>query len=292
MNIKNLDAFLAIVQLGSFKAASEKLYTTQPAISARIANLEEEIGAPVLDRSDKKIRLTPKGYKLLPYAEKIISLLKELDFAVGESESFSGTVRLGSSETIVHVWISEFIHSLHEQYPNLTIELTVDTSLNLSEKLIKRELDIAFLMGPLINSDLESKFLCRYPLSWVASPNLVATDSPLSLSDLAQYQIITYPRQTRPYSELQTMFNLVDLPMVKINGLSSMATIIRMAVDAIGVGTLPEAGIKKELGSGELIKLKAKQPLTELEFTVVNRPDPLLRMISSLAQVIGQSHSK
>ncbi|MGH1441222.1 MAG: LysR family transcriptional regulator [Cellvibrionaceae bacterium] len=292
MNIKNLDAFLAIVQLGSFKAASEKLYTTQPAISARIANLEEEIGASVLDRSDKKIRLTPKGYKLLPYAEKIISLLKELDFAVGESESFSGTVRLGSSETIVHVWISEFIHSLHEQYPNLTIELTVDTSLNLSEKLIKRELDIAFLMGPLINSDLESKFLCRYPLSWVASPNLVATDTTLSLSDLAQYQIITYPRQTRPYSELQTMFNLVDLPMVKINGLSSMATIIRMAVDAIGVGTLPEAGIKKELASGELIKLKAKQPLTELEFTVVNRPDPLLRMISGLAQAIGQSHSK
>ncbi len=291
MNIKNLEAFLAIVQLGSFKAASEKLHTTQPAISARIANLEAEVGASVFDRSDKQIRLTPKGYKLLPYAEKIIALLKELNFAVGESETFSGTVRLGSSETIVHVWISEFIHQLHEQYPNLTIELTVDTSINLRERLIKRELDMAFLMGPLVNPDLESKFLCKYPLSWVASPNLIDPKRSLSLAELAQYQIITYPRQTRPYSELQTMFNLVDLPMVKINGLSSMATIIRMAVDAIGISTLPIAGIKKELRAGELVKLNAQQPLAELEFTVINRPDPLLRMISGLAQTIGQNYS-
>ncbi len=292
MNIKNLEAFLAIVQLGSFKAASEKLHTTQPAISARIANLESEIGDLIFDRADKKTRLTPKGYKLLPYAEKIIALLQELNFAMGDSENYSGTVRLGSSETIVHVWISEFIHSLHEAYPNLTIELTVDTSINLRDKLLLRELDIAFLMGPLVSPELESKFLCKYPLSWVASPNLLKLDHTMTLAELAQYPIITYPRQTRPYAELQAMFNMVDLPMVKINGLSSMATIIRMAVDSIGIGTLPIAGIKKELKSHELIVLNVTQPLAELEFTVVNRPDPLLRMIAALAQTLGQSHSE
>ncbi|MGH1486923.1 MAG: LysR family transcriptional regulator [Cellvibrionaceae bacterium] len=292
MNIKNLEAFLAIVQLGSFKAASEKLHTTQPAISARIANLENEIGSSIFDRSDKKAHLTPKGYKLLPYAEKVIALLQEMRFAVGDKEDYSGTVRLGSSETIVHIWVSEFIHSLHEEYPNLTIELIVDTSINLREKLLKREIDLAFLMGPLVNPDLESKFLCKYPLSWVASPKLKLPDRILSLADLTKHQIITYQRQTRPYVQLKEMFNLVDLPMVKINGLSSMSTIIRMAVDGIGISTLPPAAIQNELSAGTLVELKTEQELGDLMFIVVHSTDPLVRTIADIAQKSGKIHSQ
>ncbi len=291
MNIKNLEAFLAIVQLGSFKAASEKLHTTQPAISARISKLEAEIGSEIFDRSDKKAHLTPKGYKLLPYAEKVVAVLQEMRFAVSNKEDYSGTVRLGSSETIVHIWVPEFIHTLHEEYPNLTIELVVDTTINLSEKLSKREIDLAFLMGPLSRPDQESQFLCKYPLSWVASPKLGLADQELSLDELAKHQIITYQRQTRPYVEVREMFNMVDLPMVKINGLSSMATIIRMAIDGIGISTLPPAAIQHELATGRLIELKTERTLGDLVFIVAHNNDALVNDLADIAQKLGKVHS-
>ena len=85
---------------------------------------------------------------------------------------------------------------------------------------------------------------------------------------------------------------MVDLPMVKINGLSSMSTIIRMAVDGIGIRTLPPAAIQNELSAGTLVELKTEQTLGDLMFIVVHSTDPLVRTIADIAQKSGKLHSK
>ncbi|OZG71893.1 hypothetical protein BTA51_17965 [Hahella sp. CCB-MM4] len=283
MNTKNLDAFLAIVKYGTFKAASEVLHTTQPAISTRIAKLEEDVGSELFDRSDKRVRLTPKGYALLPYAERIAALLKEMQHVAGERNGCSRTMRLGATETVVHLWISKFINALHGHYPSLSIELIVDQSSCLREKLVTGELDLAFLTDAAADSDIESQPFCTYPLAWVASPRLTEPGADIDLHELARFPLITYPRQSKPYIQLQEMFNAVNMPTVRINGLSSLATIIHMALDGIGIGILPQAAVEKELSSGELIRLNPNKSLPDLEYAVANRTDPFFRTVATLA---------
>ena len=74
MRIRNLDTFYWIATLGSFRAAAEQLHLTQPAVTARIQMLEQDLGAEVFLKDTRKADLTAAGRTLLPYAEKLIEL--------------------------------------------------------------------------------------------------------------------------------------------------------------------------------------------------------------------------
>ena len=104
MNLKNLEAFYWVVTLNSFNKAATKLHTTQPAISQKITAIENDLGFKVLDRSSRQIKATHKGMTLFKYAEKFMRLETDLVAELSESQYFTGTIRLGVSETIVHTW--------------------------------------------------------------------------------------------------------------------------------------------------------------------------------------------
>ena len=145
---RTLEVFYWVVQLGGFRRAAEKLRTTQPAVSSRIAALEARLGASLLDRNRRRrVALTPRGTELLAYAERILALQGEMMAALADPAGLRGTVRLGTSETIVHTWLSALIRRVHEVHPSVTLDISVDISLNLREALVKGEVDVALLLG-------------------------------------------------------------------------------------------------------------------------------------------------
>ena len=128
MNHKRLETFVWVASLGSFRKAAERMYTTQPAISARISALESELGVKLFEREvgSAPISLTAKGKDLLPYAEKILYQSEQLRKRAESSSAYSGVIRIGVSETIAHTWLSRFLAQLHREMPNLDVELTVE----------------------------------------------------------------------------------------------------------------------------------------------------------------------
>ena len=100
-DFKGLETFLWVVNLGSFRGAAQKLNTTQPAISQRIAQLEHELGVRLLQRDRRVASPTPAGRQMLVYAEKLIGLRSEMLAAVGDRSAMRGVLRLGVAETIV-----------------------------------------------------------------------------------------------------------------------------------------------------------------------------------------------
>src|SRR5436309_14987247 len=84
MDYDQLASFLEVSKLRSFSRAAEKLYRTQPAISAQVRLLEQECGEKLFDRSGKKVQLTPAGEILRGYAEKLLELQKEALQAIAE----------------------------------------------------------------------------------------------------------------------------------------------------------------------------------------------------------------
>ena len=147
-DFKAIETFLWVVTLGSFRGAAQKLNTTQPAISQRIAQLEREMGVQLLQRDRRAIAPTPAGRRLMLYAEKLIGLRSEMLASVGDRSEMRGVLRLGVAETIVHTWLSQLIKSVNHAYPNLTLEIEVDITSNLRARLLAQEIELALLMGP------------------------------------------------------------------------------------------------------------------------------------------------
>ena len=114
-DFKAIETFMWVVTLGSFRGAAQKLNTTQPAISQRIAQLEREVGVKLLQRDRRMVLPTPSGRQLMVYAEKLIGLRSEMLAVVGDRSAMRGVLRLGVAETIVHTWLSQLIKSVNTQ---------------------------------------------------------------------------------------------------------------------------------------------------------------------------------
>ena len=251
VDFKSIETFLWVVTFGSFRGAAQRLNTTQPAISQRIAQLEREMGVKLLNRDHRVASPTASGRQLMVYAEKLIGLRSEMMAEVGDRSAMRGVMRLGVAETIVHTWLPRLIKSVNTAYPNLSLEIEVDITPNLSARLLAQEIELAFVLGPLSASSVRNRALCDYPIGFLASPALGLGNGPLTVHELAKFPIITFPRKTQPYEIVRSLFNRPDLPPIRLHASASLATVIHMAIEGLGIAVIPTAIVENELADGQ-----------------------------------------
>jgi DNA-binding transcriptional LysR family regulator len=294
VDFKSIETFMWVVNLGSFRGAGEKLNTTQPAISQRIAQLEHELGVKLLNRDHRVASPTPSGRQLMVYAEKLIGLRSEMMAAVGDRTAMRGVLRLGVAETIVHTWLPRLIKSVNAAYPNLSLEIEVDITPNLSARLLAQEIELAFVLGPVSGSGVRNQVLCDYPVGFLASPALGLGQGPLSVHELAKFPIITFPRKTQPYEIVRSLFNRPDLPPIQLHASASLATVIHMAIEGLGIAVIPTAIVENELKAGQLLQIVTSLSIAPLTFSAswLASPDTVaVELVANLAREIAQSRA-
>ena len=292
VEFKGLETFLWVAALGSFNGAAQKLNTTQPAISQRIAQLEQELGVKLLTRQNRTVTPTPAGRELLVYAEKLIGLRAEMLTAVRDRSAIRGIVRVGVAETIVHTWLPRFIKEVKEAYPGLSLEIEVDISPSLRARLLAQEIDLAFLLGPLTAALVQNRPLSNYAVAFLASPALGAPN-PATIHELAAFPIFTFPRKTQPYELVKSLFNRPDLPPVNLNTSASLATVVRLAVEGLGVAVMPLDIVRQELADGRLELIQTDIAVPDLFFVAswLASPDALaVEMVAEIAVRIANGH--
>ena len=295
MNLKQLETFFWVATLNSFRKTADRLCTTQPAVSSRIAALEQSLSVKLFERRAGTFSLTAKGQELMPYATNMLLMADRLKEKAYETASLSGALRLGVSETIVHTWLPDFLNRVHLLYPNIDIELTVDVSANMRNELVNRKLDIAFLMGPISEYSIINVDLCAFELVWACCPKIDFPEGSVPLEQILKQPIITYARNTRPFAEIQNLFREEVLEPVRIFPSTSLAACKRMSMDGIGVGTLPITYIRNEVDEGLLKILPSTWKPSNLEFTASYPREPFNRMaerIATLAQETAKDVDK
>lgn len=295
LDLKGLDTFVWLARLRSFRTTAAHLNTTQPAVSARIAQLEQSLGATLFHRTSRHVSLTPRGLELLGHAERMLAEREEILRNFADHQTVRGIIRLGVSETIVHVWLTAFLAELHRRYPRVTLDIEVDTSSQLRDRLVAAELDVAFLLGPVDEPRICNRALCSYPLAWVCSSAIELSDaSPIPLAELTRWPIITYARRTQPYIAIEQMLLRHDIRDARIFANSSLATILRLVRDGIGIGYVPPMFLATELTSGTMQLVRVAQPLASLDYTVswVRYPEGRIAdAVAQLASHTAASHS-
>ncbi|MFP1006113.1 LysR family transcriptional regulator MumR [Acinetobacter baumannii] len=269
MNLKNLEAFYWVVTLNSFNKAATKLQTTQPAVSQKITALENELGFKVLDRSLRQFKLTHKGMTLFKYAEKFMRLETDLVAELTENQHLTGTIRLGVSETIVYTWLVEYIEKVQQEFPKVSVEIVVDLTPNLQEGVRTGDLDMAFLLGPTLAFECIEHSLCNFELSFLVAPSFKGGIGQMSFKALMSHTILTYPKITYPYKELKAKMKEkgIDEPLSITS--YSLATLLRLAEQGLGIAVVPTLTALKEITDGRLEILNTPIRLKTFHFTSI-----------------------
>jgi DNA-binding transcriptional LysR family regulator len=254
IDFKTLQTFIWVADLRSFGRAADKMNTTQPAVSTRISQLEVRLGnIRLLQRDRRTVALTPEGHEFLNHAKGLIRSYAEMIEAVGNRSTVRGIVRLGVSESIVHTWLSTLMKRVNEVYPNLELEIEVDVSPNLLDRLVARDLDLGLLLGPVSNPNVHSRPLCSFPLAFVASDRIRIPDRPMTLKHIAKNPIITFARNTQPHMALRKLLAEKSL-RATIHASASLEAMVRMALDGVGIAVIPPAILEKRADAREKLR--------------------------------------
>jgi DNA-binding transcriptional LysR family regulator len=294
MELRQIEAFVSIATLRNFRAAANRLHITQPAVSMRLASLEQELGVQLIDRQASNVQLTAMGMRLLQIAEQLLETASELkEIASGEAVELQ-KIRIGTTSTIVCAWIVELFADIERDLPHLTAELVVDTSPRLRTLLEQGELDLAIIMGSTLAAGVRNLPLARYGTQWVASRAL-GLPQRMSLSDLAQYRILTHGRDSATYGSVEELFRNSGFWPVRLSSTNSAEALIRMTQHGLGIGVISAACLNSYMNTESLQAIECDARLPEYEYFASYHMDSVGRagmMVAEIAQQVCRAHAK
>ncbi|NQZ32901.1 MAG: LysR family transcriptional regulator [Oceanospirillaceae bacterium] len=294
MRIRNLSSFVKVAKLGSFRAAAALLHVSQPAISARINALEQELGVSLFRRDKSGTHLTHKGAKLLVYAEKLIAISQEMKVLAGQEQQ-QGSVKIGIADTLAHLWLSPLLRQWQKIYPHISFELTSDVTPVLAKQLQQHQIDLSLMVAEQgINKSLTSQALCSYSQVWIGVAGLQGDEQCWSVEQLAQHPMLSFPRDTAPWHYLQQLCQPYANKVV-IHTCSSVASLISLATQGVGIALLPKVLVEKQLSSGEVQQIKTEIVPPSLDFCSswrVDEEQALPKLLADSAQKIMQDGLK
>ena len=289
MQLRHLRYFVKIVEAGSFSRAAATIHVAQPALSQQIAELEEQLGLSLLQRSARGVRPTPAGEVLYREASSILRQMEQLPgivrSSVGETE---GTVGLGMSSTLAASLGGPFIESCKTALPKVTLKFAVADSETVKARIESQTLDLAlvyedelvakFARAPLFRQRLY--LICREPLRDKAAS--------VSLSQLAKLPLIlpSQPNVTR--SVLDRAFsaaNIVPNVAAEADVLSSMMSTVRTGV---GHAIIPKGDLT-DIGGGDMPRPLLIEPPLHLTASIISSSDfPLTSAGEAVRNVLAQ----
>ncbi|WP_295846148.1 LysR family transcriptional regulator [Tardiphaga sp.] len=148
MDLSDLRTFLAVANAKGITSAGRELNTVQSNVTTRIKSLESDIGLPLFTRHSRGMTLTEAGHRLLPFAERLLTLSREATAAAREDGVPRGQLSIGSMETTAAVRLPAVLARYRRNCPHVKIRLLTGPTADLIEAVIKGDIDAAFVAGP------------------------------------------------------------------------------------------------------------------------------------------------
>lgn len=266
VTIKQLETFVAVADLGGFNRAAERLSTTQPNVSSRIATLESALGGPLLTRDGGTPRLTELGERTLARARDVLDARDALVDAADRPRLYEGALRLGVTEVIAATWLSDLLDTLRNTLPNVLVELTVGLSSELTNALQAREIDLALQNGPFRDRVSGSLPLGSCDMVWVAPSTFAVRDGVLDHTDLRAHPILTHTRGSRPHQQITDFFAAHPGPRPRIVPSSNLSVCIELLINGYGIACLPQPMASAHIAAGSIVPIACAWTPDQLEF--------------------------
>ena len=190
-DLNSLALFAKVVEAASFSEAARRLKMPISTVSRRIAELEDQLGVRLLERSTRNLRLTELGAEVLEHAMRSAEISDAVESVVSNRRSdVSGTLRLSAMPSISDTMLTPLVTAFQASYPNVRVQILVTERL---VDLIAEGVDLAFRLGALKDSGLVARRILTYRHQLVASPSYLKTCKPPEMpQDLLAHRLLTF----------------------------------------------------------------------------------------------------
>ncbi|TCM18786.1 LysR family transcriptional regulator [Novosphingobium sp. PhB165] len=261
----HLETLMWIDRLGTFAGAAQRLNTTQPAISARVREIEEQLGVPLFQRDGRRMVLTARGRRLVEAAEPLRQGLEQALLEASDFAGATGSVRIGSGEIAAASCLPGFIAAIERERPGVTMEIELDLTARLLQQLLAGTRDIVFLAGPVASPGIRTAPIGAVELVWAASPAVAAAGGfaqPLPVWSL--------PDHSPLHAVTMAAFETGGPVPRSFNTCNNVRKLIEIVACGQGAAVLPEIMVRGELGAGTLVEILPR-PARRIHFEAAIR---------------------
>lgn len=238
MDAADLRVFEAVARTGGMGRAAEELHTVQSNVTARIRQLEDDLGTPLFRRHARGVALTSAGERLLPYAHRVAALLKEARQAAREDAAPAGPLVLGSLETTAALRLSRVLASFADLCPAVDLTLRTGTTCELLDEVLGNRLEGAFVCGPVAKTELVTEPFFQEELVVLAPPWVESLGSLVEKPDL---RIIVLRRGCSYRQRLEEVLARRGAATPRILEFGTLEAIFACVAGGLGITLLPRA---------------------------------------------------
>ena len=292
MNFRQLQQFLAVVETQSFRKAAERLHMAQPPLSTGIRRLEESLGARLLERSKRGVRLTEAGQAALEDAHKIALHVEHLRNAVSALESgVGGRLRVGFVGSATYTLLPRSLPLFRARFPNVVLELREGTTVQILQDVEAGALDLGLLRYPAMHA----ASLEVVPVEWDRLVAAMPVGHPLGrrrrldLADLADEPFVLYSATHAPNLAAQVVqaCQAAGFSPRVVQEAVQVQTLISLVESGMGIALVPAAS---GLASTRQVVFREVSAATSLEVAIAmaTRRGSESRAVGRFAEVLKE----
>ncbi len=260
MDLYALSVFQAVVAERSFSRAAEKLFRTQPAISLAVQRLEADLGAKLIDRSGKELRLTDEGKVVLDHARRFENVGRELADALAElRDKSAGRLSVGANESSI-LYLLPHLERYRRLHPKIKVQVRRSQSSKIPSELLHGDLELGVVSYDPADEQLVSKVIFTDALAFVVSPkHRLARRKSVSITELGAETFIAH-NVISPYREaVLREFRRHKVPLNMDVEMPTLETIRRFVQVNEGVAFVPRMCVQNDVERGALCEVTVKE---------------------------------
>jgi LysR family transcriptional regulator, low CO2-responsive transcriptional regulator len=277
MDFDQLETFLEVARLSSFSRAAEKRFRTQPAVSAQIRALEEEVGARLLDRSGGKVAVTAAGKVFQHFAEDAIEARRRTVITIEEMERVPrGDLVVGANEATCLYILPEVFAEFKSLYPDVGVSISRAERTRTLESIIENSVDFGIVSMPVTDKRLTVVQIHRDELVAITPPeHPLARAREVTPDQLATCPLLL-PKTGRTREAIEKLFSDRGLTPKIAMELDSSELLKRFVAAGVGAGFMAESFVKGEVRDGVLAAIKIAGATIRRDLALVFRKDKAL----------------
>lgn len=286
MTFKQLEALYWIAKLGGFAQAAKQLHTSQSAVSKRVHELELLFDTELFDRSQRAARLTEKGEEMFVLAAR---LLEQREAAV-EQFSKPGVVerrlRIGVTELTAMTWLPRLVGLIQRHYRKVILEPDVDDSLQLRDKLLADELDLAIVPDTFADSRMQCRVIGEVQSAWMCKPGVVVQAAGgLRLHELARHRMLVQGRNSGTGRAYDAWMKEQGVQPADTIVVSNLVALTGLTVSGLGVSYLPRECLNPLVSAGMLTVIDVVPALPVVRYVAMHKGEHRSALTSSIVML-------
>lgn len=251
---RQLLAFKALAETGSFTLAAKQLNLTQSAVSHSIKALEEDLGSPLINRLGRRIHLTQAGDVFLASAERVFRQMQNVRADIEALDKWgAGRLRIGAGTTACQYILPTVIREFRQTFPDCQLSVIPNDARELVESLRANEIDLALTLTPESQDDISHQIVFEDTLQFAVAPSHPwASRTYAPLSEIDQQTYVVYSKRSFTFELLRRHFRADGHDLSQVIELGSMEAIKELVKIGIGVGILASWVARNEIAEESL----------------------------------------